>query len=322
MGLFGGSGGSQTSKTTRPDYIMNMVNGLGDQIKNASVGTYNNLDYSGFNENQKAGYDAFMNNPEMQSYADQLIANGQSGIDTLDSAFNQYAGLGDAYSTSALTNLTSQLYNGQDVENAINASNQASERQYSTRTAPNSAMQANLSGGFGSAQRLSRSMDEEALVNEEQANAENISNNAYNQALTSAQSIISSNDTNKRAALGSLTTNAINQANQANTGANLQQNLYDQSLAATQAYQQDRQNAANNAYTNQQNANNWNQQDIQNRIGAASVMNGALGMTSKTTTSGGGSGFLGGAMSGAAAGSAFGPWGALAGAVIGGAASA
>ncbi|MCS5737295.1 hypothetical protein [Herbiconiux daphne] len=63
-------------------------------------------------------------------------------------------------------------------------------------------------------------------------------------------------------------------------------------------------------------------QDIQNRINAASVMNGVLGQTTKVQQSGGGSGILGGAMSGAAAGSAFGPWGALAGAVIGGAASA
>ncbi|HEG2205559.1 TPA: hypothetical protein SCS57_002044 [Enterobacter cloacae] len=321
MGLFGSSGGSTTSKTTRPDYIMNMVNGLSEQINNASVGSYNNLDYSGFNANQKAAYDEFMNNKDNQAWANDLIKSGQAGLDTLDNAYNQYAGLGDAYSTDALTNLTSQLYNRGDVENAINASNQASERQFSTETAPNVAQQANLSGGFGSAQRLGQARAQEALINEEQANAENISNNAYNQALTSAQSILASNDSNRRSALGSLTSNAINQAGNINTGAALQQNAYEQGLAATQANQQDRQNAMNNAYMNQQNANNWQYQDINNRLGAASVMNGVLGQTSKTTTSGGGAGFLGGAMSGAAAGSAFGPWGALAGAVIGGVAS-
>lgn len=324
MGLFGGGGGGSTTKITRPDYVQSMINNLSGQIKNANIGDYTNMQYAGLNSDQQAALNSMLNNEQMQSYANDLIGAGNQGLNQLDDVYKQITDLygGNQYSTENLDKLVNQLYNRGDVEAGISAANQASENRFAKDTQTNVAQQTNASGGFGSAQRLGQSRAQEALVSEEQANAEDISNTAYNSAVSQAQSILASNDQNKRAALGALTTNATQQANLANQGAQLQQDLYNQSAAAVSQQMNDSQQKLNNDYVNQQNAQNWQYQDINNRLGAANILNGALGQTTKTTTSGGGSGILGGAMSGAAAGSAFGPWGALAGAVIGGAASA
>ncbi|MFQ3396371.1 hypothetical protein P9477_23245 [Enterobacter mori] len=324
MGLFGSGGGSTTSKMTRPDYIQNMINNLNGQIKGANVGDYTNMQYAGLNSDQQSALNNMLNNPEMQGYANDLLNAGNEGLNNLNDVYKQITDLygSNNYSSSSLDNLVSQFYNRGDVENAINAQNSQSENRFAKDTQTNVAQQMNNSGGFGSAQRLGQDRAKEALVSEEQQNASDISNQAYSNAVSQAQSVLASNDANKRAALGALTTNAQNQAGLINSGAQLQQDLYNQSAAASSQMLNDNQAKLNNDYTNQQNAQNMPYQDIQNRINAASVLNGALGQTTTTKTSGGGAGILGGAMSGAAAGSAFGPWGALAGAVIGGAASA
>lgn len=161
-------------------------------------------------------------------------------------------------------------------------------------------------------------MGEEALTNQQQANSESISNQAYDNAMSQAQSILTSNQATRKAALGALSTNAANQAGYLSKGALMGDQLNQDAMTAADRMRQEQQNRLDVNYQNQIYNQNWQNQQTQNLLNSAAVMNGALGQTTTQKVSGGGSGVLGGMMSGAMAGSAFGPYGMLAGAAIGG----
>lgn len=321
MGLFGGGGGAQKASISRPDYIKNMINDLSSQVKSTSTPTWQNQQYAGLNEGQQAALDQLMASPQLHQYATQLMGAGEEGLSNLDTVSKQLqAAYGNQITGSDIDKMASQLYNQGQVQEAINAANRQTENQLATATNPEAAQQTMQQSGFGSSARLAKDQAARAALSQEQQNASDITNQAYQSAVEQAQGVLSGNRQTQLSALSGLQQNAAQQAGLLDTGSQAAQAAYRNSMNAAQQRQQNAQRQLDTQYNNAIGAQEMANQDIQNRINAASVMNGALGQTTTTKTSGGGSGILGGAMSGAAAGSAFGPWGALAGAVIGGAA--
>lgn len=326
MGLFGGGAKTSTSSVSRPEYLQNMINNLSGQINNAKVGDYSNLNYSGMNSDQQAAYNSLLNGGAVGNAANQVMNAGEEGYNQLNNTYGQISGLMNSgnITSEQINNLADQLYNRGDVQNAIDANKANLEQQAATETNPAVAMQT-MQGvndaGFGSSQRLGKSRADANLTTNVLNQSDQISSDAYNNAMSQAQNMLTSNRSNSVSALGALAQNQSNQAGLINTGAQMQQQGYQNQLGALSGQMQDQQNQLDNAYNNQNAAQQWQYNQINNQIGAANVMNGMLGQKTTTTSTGGGSGMLGGAMSGAAAGSAFGPWGALAGGVIGAAAS-
>lgn len=322
MGLFGGSGGGTTSSMKRPDYINNMINDLNGQVNNMQTPTWQNQQYAGQNAYQTGALGSLANNTQLQDYSNQLMNAGQQGIGQLSDIGNQINGAySNAITSDSINNLANKLYNKDDVDAAIKASNYGTEQQLATATNPAAAQQTMQQSGFGSSARLAKDNAARGALAEEQGNASDITNNAYNNAVQQAQGILSGNRQNELSALSGLSQNAAQQAGLYNTGAQAAQQNYNGMLGAAQQNYQNNQGSLDMAYNNAIGAQNMANANIQNQLNAASVFNGALGQKTTTTVSGGGSGMLGGAMSGAAAGSAFGPWGALAGAAIGSASS-
>lgn len=321
-----------SEKTTRPGYLTDYTNQLINQINATPDSQYADLQYQGLNKDQQDSLNQMMNNSQFQGYVDQLMKAGEAGTNALDTAYGKISNLYQSgnITPQAVENLTQQLYNPIDVEAAQAAERQQIERKYSTETAPAIAMQtmqggyAGGSGGFGSSQRLSKARAEESFVQDEQASASNIANNAYSNAQNQALSILNANAANSKSALAGLTANAGALAGNYTIAGDMSNQMLKQGVAASQQSLQDQQNALNVQYANQVGAQNQKLQNLQNRIGSAQAANGVLGMTTKTTTSGGGSGILGGAMAGAVTGfmTTGSPYGALAGAAIGGASAA
>lgn len=327
MGLLGGGASTSTSSMSRPSYLNNMINSLTGQINNAQVGDYNNMQYAGFNNDQNTAYQSLLGGGAVGNYANQVLQAGEEGYNQLNNTYNQINGL---YQSGNITpdqiqNMASQLYNRGDVDEAINANAAQLKQQAATETTPAIAQQVNAfdggSSAFGSGARLMKDRAMQGLTTNIQNQATQISSNAQQNAMDQAQNILTSNAANSRNALGALAQSQNNQADLMNTGANMAQSAYGNQLGALQSNMQNRQNELDNAYNNQNMSQNWQYNQINNQLNAANTLNGALGQRTTTTTTGGGSGMLGGAMSGAVAGSAFGPWGALAGATIGAAAS-
>lgn len=320
-----------TSKIYRPGYVNDFTSSLINDINKAPDSQYANLQYSSLNSDQQAALNQMMNHPEFNSYVDQFMNAGQTGLSELDNAYGKISNL---YSSGNITaadidRLSSQLYNRGDVEAGINAANQASERRFSTETNPAVAMQslsggyAGGSGGWGSSNRLMRNRAEEALVEEEQGNAEQITNNAYQNAQNQATGILTSNRQLNRSALGALASNASNLAQGMTQAGTLSQQSMQDAVNASHQSLQDRQNQMNIDYQNSIGRQNQSLQNIQNRLNSASLINGVIPPTTTQKTSGGGGGILGGMVSGAVTGfMTGGPYGALAGAAIGGASAA
>ncbi|XGI80678.1 hypothetical protein ACED16_02600 [Enterobacter hormaechei] len=321
-----------STRIYRPGYVNDFTGDLINQINDAKNSDYANLDYSSLNSDQQAALNKMMSGENFNSYIDQLMGAGEAGTRALDNAYNK---INDLYSSGKATpqsieSLTDQLYNRGAVEEGINQANAASERRFSTETAPAIAMQtlsggwSGGSGGWGSSNRLAMSRAQEALVNEEQSNADTIANNAYNNAQQQATAIFNANAANTKSALAGLSANAGALASNYGSAAQMTQNRLSQGVQASQQQLQDEQNRLNTNYQNQIGAQNQYLNNIQNRLNAASAANGVLGMNSKTTVSGGGGGILGGMISGAVTGTMTGgfPYGTMAGAAIGGAAAA
>lgn len=323
MALFGGGGKSQTSSTTRPSYITNMIKGLSNDINNAKLGDYENLQYEGLNANQKAALSSMVNNHEYQNYAQQLMSYGNEGLNQLNNVYNQIT---NAYNDSNITPeklnaLASNLYSENDVNAAIQAANSAAERSYSLEVAPNLAQQTMQQSGFGSGSALAQRRAQESLQQQELTNANQLSDEAYNNAMQQAQNILASNQSTQRAALGQLSTNYLNQANAYGQGALMANTLNEQAYNAALQNQANLQQQYNVNYNNATNKQYWNQQATNNLISGAQVLNNALGqrVQSKTTGGGGLGGILSGAMSGAMSMAATGnPWAMAGGALVGG----
>lgn len=313
---------------TRPGYVTDFQKELVNSINSTPDSQYANLQYAGMNEDQKQALQTMMSGKDFNSYVDQLMNSGEAGTSALD---NAYKSISDLYTSGKATpetieSLTDQLYNRGNVEEGINQANAASERRYSTRTTPANAqqtMQGVYDSGFGSSQALAKRMAEEDLTNEEQSNADTIANNAYNAAQQQATAIFNANTANSKSALAGLTANAGALASNYGDAGRLAQNAMQQGVQASQQQLQDEQNRLNTTYANQVGSQNQYLNNIQNRLNEASAANGVLGMSSKTTTSGG-SGIFGGMVSGAISGTMAGgfPYGTLMGAGVGAAGAA
>lgn len=322
MGLFGGGSKTTTSQMTRPDYIQNMINSLTNQVNNTSNGSYVNQQYAGLNQTQQDALNALINSDQLNQLSSQLISGGAGGLDTLNSAYSQIQNLAnDGINADKINNLAGQLYDGNSVQAAIDATNYGTKQNLAKNQLTNIAQQTMQDGAGGSAARMAKDNARTAALSQMQNDASNLTNEAYNNAVNQANGILSGNRQNQYNALGALAQNGAQQAGLAGVGANMANQANLNALGAGNVMQQNTQNSLNNDYQNSMYKQNYDWGQIQNMLNAASVLNGAQGMTTTSKTSGGGSGMLGGAMSGAAAGSAFGPWGALAGGVIGAAAS-
>lgn len=318
-----------SSTITRPGYVTDFQKELINEINNAPDSQYANLQYAGMNEDQKQALQTMMQGKDFNNYVDQLMGAGEAGTSALD---NAYKSISNLYTSGKVTpesieSLTSQLYDRGAVQEGIEQANAASERRYSTRTAPANAqqtMQGVYDSGFGSSQALAKRMAEEDLTNEEQSNADTIAQNAYNAAQTQATAIFNANTANTKSALAGLTANAGALAQSYGDAGQLANNALQQGVAASQQQLQDEQNRLNVNYQNEIGAQNQYLQNLQNKLNMASAANGVLGMKSKTTTSGGGGGIFGGMVSGAISGTMAGgfPYGTLTGAAVGGASSA
>lgn len=322
MGLFGGGSSTTTSQMTRPDYIQNMINSLSNQVNNTNNGSYVNQQYAGLNQTQQDALNQLINSDQLNQLSSQLIAGGQTGLDTLNNAYSQIQNLSNSGITSDQINgLAGQLYDKDSVQAAIDATNYGTKQNLAKNQLTNIAQQTMQDGAGGSAARMAKDNARTAALSQMQNDASNLTDQAYNNAVSQANSILSGNRQNQYSALGALAQNGASMAGLAGTGANMANQANNNALAAGNIMQQDQQGYLDNAYNNGIMNQNYDWSQINNLINSASVLNGAQGMTTKTTTSGGGSGILGGAMSGAAAGSAFGPWGALAGGALGALAS-
>lgn len=314
---------TQTSKTTRPGYLTDMINNLSNQIKTTGSGEWQNQQNVGLNANQNDALNQLAQSGALHDYASQLMGAGEEGLQGLDETYKQLqAAAGQGISAQDVQNMAKQLYNPTEVEAAINAAKQGREQQLATSTLPEVAQQTMQQSGFGSSNRLATDMAKSGALADIQSEGAQISGEAYQNAMGQAQSILSGNRQNQLSALSGLQQNYQNQAGMLQTGANAAQQAYQNQLSAGNQRQQNAQNDLNTAYNNAIGQQNFGYQNIQNQLGAAGVLNSALGQKTSTTTSGGGSGVLGGMAGGAAAGSAFGPWGALAGAAIGGVSAA
>lgn len=324
MALFGGGGGGSTTKTTRPDYINNFIKTLNNQVNSTNVGDYTALQQAGLTDDQIKAYQDLMNSDYLNNAASQLYSSGQEGINTLNTAYQNWADLYNQPDTTNvdIENLANQLYSQSDVQDLINAQNQQIESDLGTSTLPQIAEQSNQAG-FGSSGALLRSRAKQSAAQQEQNAAAQASQNAYDNALQQAQSIVSGNQSNRRAALTGLTGNAMTQSGMLQQGSLYSQQALNNGVYAAQQQQAQNQSALDTNYKNQMAKQNWGYQQINNQLGAANVLNAAQGQQTKTTTSGGGSGILGGAMSGMAAGAMTGnPYIALAGAAVGALSSA
>lgn len=318
MGLFGGGSSVQKSKTTRPDYIQNMIDSLMSQTNNTTNGSYVNQQYAGLNQTQQDALNQLINSDQLNTLSGQLISGGQTGLDTLDSAYSQLQGLaGNGINTDQINNLAGQLYDKDSVQGAIDATNYGTKQNLAKNQLTNIAQQTMQGGAGGSSARLAKDNAKTAALSQMQNDASNLTNSAYNNAVSQANSILSGNRQQQYNALGALAQNGASTANMAGQGAQFANSANQNALAAGNQMQGANQNQLNMNYNNAINNQNYDWTQIQNLLNASSVMNGAQGMTTTSTSSGGGSGMLGGAMSGAAAGSAFGPWGALAGGALG-----
>lgn len=323
MGLFGGGAKTTTSKTTRPDYINNMVNDLSGRINSQASPEWVNQNYAGLTGDQQSALSDLMNNRQLNDYATQLMGAGQEGLNNLNSAQSQLANAygNNQISAGDINNLAGQLYNSDEVENAIRASNANTEQQLATATNPVIAQQTMQEGGFGSSQRLAKDMASRSALAEEQQNAGNITNQAYNSAMEQAQGILSGNRQNQLSALSGLGQVGSQQAGLINTAGQTAQQNYQNSMNAANQRWQNEQGALDTKYNNAIGAQNMGYQDLTNRTNAASVLNGALGQTKTTTASGGGGGLLSGALTvagGVVGGIYGGPAGAALGAQLGG----
>lgn len=323
MGLFGGGSGTTTSTMTRPDYIQNMIDSLTKQVNNTNSGSYVNQQYAGLNQTQQDALNSLINSDQLKNLSGQLIAGGQTGLDNLNSAYSQIQELANngGITSDQINNLAGQLYDKDSVQAAIDATNYGTKQNLAKNQLTNIAQQTMQNGAGGSASRMAKDNARTAALTQMQNDSSNLTDQAYNNAVSQANSILAGNRQNQYSALGSLAQNGASMAGMANTGANMANQANYNALAAGNQMQQDSQSNLDNAYNNAMYNQNYDWTQIQNMLNAASVLNGAQGMTTTSSTAGGGSGVLGGAMSGAAAGSAFGPWGALAGGVIGAAAS-
>lgn len=320
MGLFGGGSKTSTSSMSRPGYLTDYINQLTNMIGQTNSGDYVNKDYVGLNQTQQQALDQLANSGALRDLSSQYLNAGQQGLGDLDYASN---GLNNLYNQGAITgdqigNLANQLYNQDDVQAAIDAQNQGVQEQLARQTLPSVAEQYMGQAGQGSGAQMAKDFAKGDALQQMQANAANTTDAAYNSALNQAQNILSGNRQNQAAALSGLAQNGASMSNLGIQAGNLAQQAIQNQWNAGNIQQQDQQNQYNNQYQNAINNQNWGWQDIQNQINAASVLNGALGQTTTSKTSGGGGGLFGGIMSGAAAGSSYGPWGSLAGGVLGG----
>ena len=320
-----------STSISRPGYVTDFQKELINEINNAPDSQYANLQYAGMNQDQKDALATMMQGKDFNGYVDQLMGAGEAGTSALDNAYKSISNLytsGKA-TPESIESLTDQLYNRGAVQEGIKQANAASERRYSTETAPDIA-QKTLSGGwsggaggYGSSNRLAMSRAQENLVNEEQSNADTIAQNAYNNAQQQATAIFNANAANSKSALAGLTANAGALAGSYGDAGRLAQNALQQGVDASQQQLQDSQNQMNVNYQNEIGAQNQYMQNLQNKLNMASAANGVLGMKSTTTTSGGSGifqGMVGGAISGTMAGGF--PYGTMAGAALGGASSA
>lgn len=313
-------GKSKTTKTTssisRPAYFNDYLNTLSGQVQNMPDLQYVNQDYTGLNNYQNQALQQLIESNDLNKYAGLYADSGNQGLNNIDSAYNQLQNT-QAYTTGDVDNLANQFYNAEDVQAAIDASNEGILSNLAINTLPGVSEQYGNQAGIGSGGRIAKSMAKADATSNAINSANSITNSAYNNAVQQADNLLSNNQAEKMNALSGLygignlqsqgLYNSAMYSNQANQNA----------LYAGNFLQQDQQNALDNDYNNQLLNQNIGWQDIQNRINAASVLNGGYGQTTTTTQKTGG-GLLGGMMSGAAAGSAFGPWGAVAGAALGG----
>lgn len=321
MALFGGGNSKTTSQMIRPEYIQQYIDQLNQQIGNTSSGDYVYRDNVGFNNNQTEALNNLAQSGALGTLSQQYMDAAGQGLGYLDNAYKGYQSLSGQGGVTGeqIGALAGQLYDDDAVQAAITANNEQVQQNLARNALPQLAQQ--YAGQHGSGARMAKSFAQGDALNQMQGQATDITNSAYNSAISQAESILSGNRQNQAAALSGLSNIGSNLSNLGQQGANLsQQQMLNQWNAGLQQQQQ-QQNEYDNAYQNAQNAANWGWQDINNQLGAAGVLNGALGQTTTTKQSGGSGGFLGGSMSGAAGGSSFGPWGALAGGVIGGLAS-
>lgn len=322
MGLFGGGSKTTTSKTTRPGYITDFTNDLSGQIKNTDYGEYSDREYADLTSDQQAALQNLISGGGLSGLADQYTQSGQQGLTGMDNVYQQ---LQDFYNNSTISadqvnGLASQLYDEDGVNAAIKAQNDSTKDQLARSTLPQLAEQQNQAG-FGSGARVMRDNAQQGALAQMQSDASSISNNAYQSALNSANSILSGNQQLQGSALSALSGNYSQMAGLGTQASNLyQQQLLNQYNAANQM-QQNTQNQLDNNYQNAVNKQNYGWNQINSLTNAASVLNGAQGQQTSTTTSGGGGlgGILGGAMTGSIQGfmTTGNPYGALAGAGVG-----
>lgn len=319
MGLFGGGTQKSISEMTRPQYLQNMIDQLMDQSQTTNQGQWVDKGYAGLNQNQQDAINQLINSDQLNQLSNQLITGGQQGLDTLDSAYGQLQSLyqNGNITPDQINSLAGQLYDQDAVNAAIDAQNYGTKNQLAKNTMTNIAQQTMQDGAGGSAARMQKDMARTSALGQMQNDASNLTNQAYNSAVEQANGILSGNRQQQYSALGALANNGANMAGLAGQGAQMANQANQNALMGGTLMQQNEQGRLNNQYNNQMGAQNYDWQQIQNMLNAAGVLNGAQGMTTTTTQSGGGGGMLGGAMSGAAAGSAFGPWGALAGGALG-----
>ncbi|EJY3122534.1 hypothetical protein OGA32_000116 [Salmonella enterica] len=294
---------SNTTKIYRPGYVNDFTQGLINDINSTPATQFANLKYQSLNANQQEALSQMMNNPQFQGYVDQLMQAGETGAQTLDTAYKRISDLMESgkITPEQIERTTQQFYSPTQVEEATRAANQISERRFSTSTNPEIAQQTLQQSGFGSSNRLARRQAEESLAQEEQANASDIANKAYSNAQAQAQALLNTNAANNRSALAGLANNASALTNSYGLAGALSQQALSQGVAASQQQLQDRQNQLNIDYANRTGAQNQQLSDIQNKIASASMLNGVLGTTTKTSQSGG-SGILGGMVGGAVSG--------------------
>lgn len=325
MALFGGGGGGATTvKISRPQYIQDMINRLNGQIQNTSSGEYINKQFAGTNADQQAAYEQLMASPELNQLAQQYMRSGQEGLSDFDSAYSQLQDLYNQQITpEQIDQLAGSLYSQSDVQAAIDAQNDQTKEQLARQALPQVAEQYGGQQGFGSGQRVATDMVKTGALNQMQDTANSISDQAYQSALNQANSILSGNRQSQGAALSALGSNAGYMAGLGTRSGDLEQQAIENAWNAGQQQQQQQQSQMNNDYTNAINKQNYGWQQVNNLEGAASVLNGALGQKSTSTTTGGGGGIFGGMVSGAITGfMTGGPYGALAGAAVGGASAA
>ena len=321
MSLFGGGSKKSTSQMIRPEYIQQYIDQLNAQMGNTSSGDYVNRENVGFNQNQQQALDKLGQSNALGALSSQYMDAAQSGLGYLDTANQGYSNMFNQGGITAdqIGALAGQLYNDEEVQNAITANNEVIQQNLARQALPSISQQ--YAGQSGSGARMAKSFAQGDALNAMQGQATDITNSAYDAAVGQAQNILSGNRQNQAAALSGLSNIGGNMAGLGTQAGQLsQQQMMNQWGAGLQQQQQD-QAALNNDYQNSMNSANWGWQDINNQLGAANIFNAALGQKTTTKQSGGGGGFLGGAMSGAAAGSSFGPWGALSGGMIGGLAS-